>query len=42
MEALMAGLLAWSIEFLVALTGLCILAREEKKVVNRRKKAKTD
>ena len=42
MKAVIAGLLAWTIEILVAFTGLYLLSREEKKVVNRRKKIKSD
>ena len=38
MEAILAGLLAWSIEIFVALSAMFLLKREEKKVINRRNK----
>jgi hypothetical protein len=38
MQALFAGVLAWVIELGVAVLMLCLLRREENKVLQRRKK----
>ncbi len=37
MKALMAGLMAWTIEISVALTAFALLKKEESKVIKRRK-----
>ena len=38
MNAIMAGLTAWDIEFSIVISTLLIIRREEQKVINRRKR----
>ena len=42
MDAIKAGLLAWTLEALVAISMLLVLKREEHKVLKRREKNEND